>query len=33
MSSILIVLLVLLLAGVLPTWPHNASWRYCPSGS
>jgi hypothetical protein len=32
MSTILIVVLVLLLIGVLPTWPHSASWGYLPSG-
>jgi hypothetical protein len=32
MSTILIVILVLLLIGVLPTWPHSRSWGYFPSG-
>ena len=32
MSTIVIVVLVLLLVGVLPTWPHSASWGYYPSG-
>jgi hypothetical protein len=32
MSIILIVVLVLLLIGVLPTWPHSANWGYFPSG-
>lgn len=32
MSTILIVVLVLLLLGVLPTWPHSANWGYGPSG-
>ena len=32
MSTILIVLLVLLLVGALPTWPHSSSWGYYPSG-
>ncbi len=32
MSTILIVILVLLLVGALPTWPHSASWGYFPSG-
>jgi len=27
-----IVLLVLLLVGALPTWPHSAEWGYYPSG-
>jgi Protein of unknown function (DUF3309) len=29
---ILIVLLVLLLIGAFPIWPHSVSWGYLPSG-
>jgi hypothetical protein len=32
MSTILIVILILLLVGALPTWPHSANWGYFPSG-
>ena len=32
MSTIVIIVLVLLLIGALPTWPHSASWGYFPSG-
>lgn len=32
MGTILIVILVLVLIGVLPTWPHSKSWGYYPSG-
>jgi hypothetical protein len=32
MYMILIVVLVLALLGVLPTWPHSRSWGYGPSG-
>ncbi|MDP1767207.1 MAG: DUF3309 family protein [Nitrospirota bacterium] len=32
MSTILLVILILLLIGVLPTWPHSANWGYGPSG-
>lgn len=32
MSTILIVLLVLILVGALPTWPHSSNWGYGPSG-
>lgn len=32
MSTILLVLLILLLVGALPTWPHSANWGYAPSG-
>jgi hypothetical protein len=31
-GTILLVLLVLLLIGALPTWPHSQSWGYYPSG-
>jgi len=32
-STVLIVILILLLLGALPTWPHSRSWGYAPSGS
>jgi hypothetical protein len=32
MGTILIVLLVLLLLGALPTWPYSGNWGYYPSG-
>ena len=32
MGTILIILLILLLVGALPTWPHSSSWCYYPSG-
>ena len=32
MSTILLVLLVLLLLGAMPSWPHSRSWGYYPSG-
>ncbi|SFL28860.1 Protein of unknown function [Desulfomicrobium norvegicum] len=32
MGLILIVILVLILLGALPTWPHSRSWGYYPSG-
>jgi hypothetical protein len=32
MFTILIVILVLVLVGALPTWPHSKSWGYYPSG-
>ncbi len=32
MSTILIIILVLLLIGALPTWGHSRSWGYFPSG-
>ncbi|MGA2694505.1 MAG: DUF3309 family protein [Terriglobales bacterium] len=32
MYTILMVLLVLLLLGALPTWPYSRGWGYYPSG-
>lgn len=32
MSTLLLVILILLLIGVLPTWPYSANWGYGPSG-
>ena len=32
MGTILIVILILVLVGVLPTWPHSRNWGYYPSG-
>jgi hypothetical protein len=31
MSTILIVILILLLLGALPTWPYSGGWGYYPS--
>lgn len=31
MSTLVIIVLVLLLVGVLPTWSHSANWGYAPS--
>ncbi|MFZ3208431.1 MAG: DUF3309 family protein [Geobacteraceae bacterium] len=32
MGTILIVIVILVLVGALPTWPHSRSWGYYPSG-
>jgi hypothetical protein len=32
MSTILLIVLVLILIGALPTWPYSAGWGYYPSG-
>jgi len=32
MGTILIVILVLVFVGALPTWPHSKNWGYYPSG-
>lgn len=33
MSTIILVILIILLLGVIPTWPHSRSWGYAPSGA
>jgi hypothetical protein len=32
MGTILLIVVVLLLVGALPTWPHSSNWGYFPSG-
>lgn len=32
LSTILIIVLILILVGALPTWPHSTSWGYGPGG-
>ena len=32
-STILLVILILLLIGAIPTWPHSREWGYYPSGA
>ncbi len=32
MGLIFLILLVLLLVGAFPTWPHSRNWGYYPSG-
>ena len=32
MGTILLIILILLLIGALPTWPHSRSWGYAPGG-
>jgi hypothetical protein len=31
-STILLIVLILILVGALPTWPHSRKWGYGPSG-
>ena len=31
-GTILLIVLILMLVGALPTWPHSRSWGYYPSG-
>jgi len=32
LGTLLLVLLILMLLGALPTWPHSKNWGYYPSG-
>jgi len=32
LGTVLLVVLILILVGALPTWPHSRSWGYGPSG-
>lgn len=32
-GTILLIILVLALIGVIPTWPHSKNWGYLPSGA
>ena len=32
LGMILLIVLVLALLGVIPTWPHSKSWGYAPGG-
>jgi hypothetical protein len=32
LSTVLLIVLILLLLGAIPSWPHSRSWGYYPSG-
>ena len=32
LGTILLIVLILILIGVIPAWPHSRSWGYAPSG-
>ena len=32
MSTVLLIILIILLIGALPTWPYSTGWGYYPSG-
>lgn len=32
LSTLLLIVLILILIGALPSWPHSRSWGYFPSG-
>jgi hypothetical protein len=33
LGTILLVLIILMVLGALPTWPHSKNWGYYPSGA
>jgi hypothetical protein len=32
LGTILLIILIVILIGALPTWPHSSGWGYYPSG-
>lgn len=32
LGTILLIVLILMLVGAIPTWPHSRKWGYAPSG-
>lgn len=32
LGTVLLIVLILLLIGALPTWPHSRNWGYAPTG-
>ena len=32
LGTIILVMLILMLIGVIPAWPHSKNWGYAPSG-
>jgi hypothetical protein len=32
LGTILLIVLILILVGAIPTWPHSSGWGYYPSG-
>lgn len=33
LGTILLVVIILMLIGAIPTWPHSREWGYAPSGT
>lgn len=33
LGTILLIVLILMIVGVIPTWPHSRGWGYAPSGA
>ena len=31
-GTVILIILIIILLGVIPTWPHSRSWGYAPSG-
>ncbi len=32
LGTLLLIIIILMLIGVIPTWPHSRNWGYAPSG-
>jgi len=32
LGTVLLIILILMLVGAIPTWPHSKGWGYAPSG-
>jgi hypothetical protein len=32
LGTVLLIIVILMLVGTLPTWPHSSTWGYYPSG-
>lgn len=32
LGTLLLIVLILILIGIIPTWPHSRNWGYAPSG-
>lgn len=33
LGTVLLIILILMLIGAIPTWPHSKGWGYAPSGT
>ncbi|MEQ6342442.1 MAG: DUF3309 domain-containing protein [Gammaproteobacteria bacterium] len=33
LGAVLLIILILMLIGAIPTWPHSKGWGYAPSGT
>jgi len=32
-GTVILIVLILMVVGVIPTWPHSRGWGYAPSGA